>query len=100
MYGVIVVPTSASAAMSAACSTGSAGTASPVATAAQSGWTMIAVIGYATNARITTNSARSTMRYVKKTTSTQMATPATGTEIVDGTPRSPRLAAMPAYSAA
>ena len=86
--------------MSAACSTGSVGITRPCPTAPQSGWTMIAVIGYATNARMTTKSARSTIRYVKNTTSTQIAMPASGTEMVDGTPKSPRLAAMPAYSAA
>ncbi len=62
MYGVMVVPTSASAAMSAACWTGSAGITRPFATSGQSGFTMNAVIGYAMNARITTKSARSTIR--------------------------------------
>src|SRR3989442_1430348 len=88
MYGVIVVPTSASAATSAAWPVGSAGTTSPLATALQSGCTMNALAGYATYARTSTRSARSTTLYEKNTTSDQMTTPAAGTATIRCTPRS------------
>ena len=47
MYGVIVVPTSASAAMSAACPIGSVGMTESRTTSPQGGPTMNALIGYA-----------------------------------------------------
>src|SRR5215213_8996210 len=96
MYGVIVVPTTATISSRVAGSSDSDGVTRASATGRQSGVAMMAAIGYARNTSITRRKTRSTSRYGANSTRLQIAMATTGTVSHFGTPNRSSAAAAPA----
>src|SRR5579884_3904903 len=98
MKGVIVVPAVATNSRTYDGVVCTCGATIDFPTFPQLGCARIAAIGYAKNGIVITTKMRSASLYVPRTSSTQTATAATGTDACGGTCASPSAAPMPTNS--